>query len=62
MIDLQDALCKKVKLVDSDNNEVIAVADLYESEYDSGYDEPIIGLTNGQFYLQSEIISIEIID
>ena len=62
MVDLQDALGKKVKLVDNDDNEVIAVADLYESEYDSGYDEPIIGLTNGQFYLQSEIKSIEIID
>ncbi|MBQ6250174.1 hypothetical protein [Ruminococcus sp.] len=62
MIDLQDVLGKKVKLVDSDDNEVIAVADLYESEDDSGYDEPIIGLTNGQYYLQSEIKSIEIID
>lgn len=62
MIDLQDALGKKVKLVDNDDNEVIAVADLYESESDSGYDEPIIGLTNGQYYLQSEIKSIEIID
>lgn len=55
-------LGKKVKLVDSDDNEVIAVADLYESEDDSGYDEPIIGLTNGQYYLQSEIKSIEIFD
>ena len=62
MIDLQDENSKKVKLVDSDDNEVIAVADLYESEDDSGYDEPIIGLTNGQYYLQSEIKSIEIID
>lgn len=62
MADLQDMLGKKVKLVDSDDNEVIAVADLYESEDDSGYDEPIIGLTNGQYYLQSEIKSIEIID
>lgn len=61
MINLQDALGKKVKLVDRDDNEVIAVADLYESECDSGYDEPIIGLTNGQYYLQSEIKSIEII-
>lgn len=62
MADLQDMLGKKVKLVDSDDNEVIAVADLYESEDDSGYDEPIIGLTNGKYYLQSEIKSIEIID
>lgn len=62
MIDLQDALGKKVKLVDSDDNEIIAVADLYETEDDSGYDEPIIGLTNGQYYLQSEIKSLEIID
>jgi len=62
MIDLYDALFHKVKLVDSDNNEIVAVADLYESESDSGYDEPIIGLTNGQYYLQSEIKSIEIID
>ena len=62
MIDLYDALFHKVKLVDSDNNEIVAVADLYESESDSGYDEPIIRLTNGQYYLQSEIKSIEIID
>ena len=62
MIDLYDALFHKVKLVDSDNNEIVAVADLYESESDSEYDEPIIGLTNGQYYLQSEIKSIEIID
>lgn len=62
MADLQDMLGKKVKLVDSDDNEVIAVTDLYESEDDSGYDEPIIGLTNGKYYLQSEIKSIEIID
>lgn len=62
MADLQDMLGKKVKLVDSDDNEVIAVADLYESEDDSGYDEPIIGLTNGQYYLQFEIKRIEIID
>lgn len=62
MVSLYDALGKKVKLVDSDDNEVVAVADLYESEYDSGYDEPIIGLTNGQFYLQSEIKSLDIIN
>lgn len=62
MIDLQETLGKKVKLIDDHDNEVIAVADFYESEYDSGYDEPIIGLTNGQYYLRSEIKSIEIID
>lgn len=62
MDDLQDVIGKKVKLVDNDDNEVIAIADLYESEYDSGYNEPIIGLTNGQYYLRSEIKSIEIID
>lgn len=62
MIDLYDALSHKVKLVDTDNNEVVAFADLYESKDDSGYDEPIIGLTNGQYYLQSEIKSIEIVD
>ncbi|MBE6864084.1 MAG: hypothetical protein E7495_05905 [Ruminococcus flavefaciens] len=62
MVSLYDALGKKVKLVDSDDNEIIAVADLYETEDDSGYDEPIIGLTNGQYYLQSEIKSLEIIN
>lgn len=62
MIDLQDTIGKKVKLVDTDDNEAVAVADLYESEDDSGYDEPIIGLTNGQYYLYSEIKSIEIIE
>ncbi len=62
MIDLYDCLSHKVKLVDSDENEVIAIADLYESEYDSGYDEPIIGLTNGRYYRQSEIKSIEIVE
>ena len=41
---------------------MVAVADLYESEYDSGYDEPIVGLTNGRYYIQSEIKSIEIVD
>ena len=62
MIDLQDTICHKVKLVDNDGNGVVAVADLYESEYDSGYDEPIVGLTNGRYYTQSEIKSIEIVD
>ena len=62
MIDLQDTLNKKVKLIDSDDNEVIAFSDLYESEYDSGYGEPIIGLTNGKYYIQSEIKSIEIVE
>ena len=38
MIDLQDTIGHKVKLVDNDGNGVVAVADLYESEYDSGDD------------------------
>lgn len=62
MIDLYECLSHKVKLVKFDGNEVVAIADLYESEFDSGYNEPIIGLTNGQYYRQSEIKSIEIVE
>ena len=56
------ALNHKVKLIEENGTEHIETADLYESEYDSGYGEAIIGLTNGLYYLQSDIKSIEIVD
>lgn len=59
---LYNALGHNVKLVDNDGNEYEGVADLFESKDDSGYDVAIIGLTNGQYYLQDDIKSIEIID
>lgn len=59
---LKKTLNHKVKLVENDGTENIGKADLYESEDDSGYGEAIIGLTNGYYYKQSEIKSIEILD
>ena len=65
MIDVEklyNALGHDIKLVDNDGNEYEGTADLFESKDDSGYDVAIIGLTNGQYYLQNDIKSIEITD
>ncbi len=59
---LYDALFHKVKLTETNGTVHIETADLYESEDDSGYDEAIIGLTNGYYYKEHEISSIEILD
>ncbi len=59
---LYDAQFHKVKLTETDGTVHIETADLYESEYDSGYDEAIIGLTNGYYHKEHEISSIEILD
>ena len=58
---LYKTMFKMIRMVDVDNNEIIAEADLYESEWDSGYDMACIGLTNGYYYRQDEIRSIRII-
>ena len=58
---LSNAQFKRIRLIDKDNNEFIGTVDLYESEYDSGDDIAGIGLSNGFYYKQNEIQSIEII-
>ena len=68
MIDLEDFLFKNVIIVDSNDKTHIGYVDFYESEYDSGYDEPSIGLIpnknskSGIEFRQSEIKSIKLID
>lgn len=59
---LYNALGHNVRIVDNDGNEHEGTADLFESKYDSGYEVAIIGITNGQYYLQDDIKSIEITD
>lgn len=59
---LYNAQFHKVKLTETNGAVHIETADLYESEYDSGYDEAIIGLTNGYYYRTDEISSIGILD
>lgn len=51
---LYNAQFHKVKLTETNGAVHIETADLYESEYDSGYDEAIIGLTNGYYYKEHE--------
>ena len=58
---LYNTMFKEVIMVDTDDNEIIAEADLYESKWDSGFDMACIGLTNGYYYKQDEIRSIEIL-
>ncbi len=68
-IELDKIMCEsqfhKVRLVTKDNKEIIDIVDLYESEWDSGENEPCIGLKNtpgvNLFYISS-IKSLEIID
>ncbi len=59
-------LCKaqnhKVKLVEEDDTEHIAVLDFYESEWDSGYGVAAVGLTDRSSFKADEIKSIEILD
>ena len=52
---------KKIRLVLTDNKEIVANVDLYESEYDSDFDMACIGLSNGFCYKQDDIRSIELI-
>lgn len=59
---LAQTLYKKVKIVDSENLIHEGIVDLYESEFDSGYNEALVGLDNGIFLRQSEIKDIEILD
>lgn len=58
---LHSTMFKEVIMVDTDDNEIIAEVDLYESKWDSGYGMACIGLTNGYYYKQDEIKSIRII-
>ena len=67
MKNLQEYLYKNVIITDINGAEHSGYADFYESEYDSGYDEPSIGITpegkkTGIEFPQSDIKSIKIID
>ena len=55
---LYNAQFHKVKLTETNGTVHIETAILYES----GYDEAIIEVTNGYYYKEHEISSIEILD
>ena len=59
---LYDALFHKVKLTETNGAVHIETAILYESEDDSDEGVATIGLTNGYYYKEHEISSIEILD
>ena len=59
---LYDALFHKVKLTETNGAVHIETAILYESEDDSDEGVATIGLTNGYYYKEQEISSIEILD
>lgn len=61
-MNLYDYLFTNVRIIDTEDIEHIGYVDLYENEYDSGDDEPVIGLSTGIALLQSEIKSIEKLD
>ncbi len=58
---LYDTFFKQVRIVSTDNKVVTGTVHLYESESDSGYGIACIALSNGYYYKQDEIRSIEII-
>ena len=52
-----------VKMIDKEGNAHIGRVTFYESEWDSDYGVAIIGLdTDGAFYKETDIESIEILD
>ena len=59
---LYDALFHKVKLTETNGAVHIETAILYESEDDSDEGVATIVLTNGYYYKEHEISSIEILD
>ena len=60
---LYNAIEHSVKMVDKEGNTHIGRVTFYESEWDSGYGVAIIGLdTEGTFYKETDIESIEILD
>lgn len=55
---------KKVRLVDKENRTLVGKVGLYEDEYDSGSDEPCIGIdldVDPNLFNLSDIKSLEII-
>ena len=60
---MAESYLKKVKIVDNNGREVIGGVDFYESEYDSGYGVPTIGIEGDEpFYRSDELRSLEILE
>lgn len=68
MSSLEQYLFKNIKVTDIYGETYIGYVDLYESKYDSGYNEPSIGIISDKKAMsgielkESEIKSIKIID